>query len=114
MPSTLRLLLRLAVLAGVVFAGLANLVGSRSPRRKVRNISKVERFFAAHDRHQVQKYPSVTLPNFYRTVTREMDATMRTNYGRSNVVFVHQNKAAGSTVKAMLQARCDHYPDEMT
>ena len=79
-----------------------------------RDVSRVENFFRAHQQNLGPTYTSVTLPNFFRYVTPATVHQRREAYGSSNLVFVHQNKAAGSTVKAMLEARCTAHAAEMT
>lgn len=79
-----------------------------------RDVSRVENFFRAHQQNLGPTYSSVTLPNFFRYVTPSNVQQRREAYGSSNLVFVHQNKAAGSTVKAMLEARCTAHAAEMT
>jgi len=77
-----------------------------------RNISRVENFFRDHNHRHPAAFASSILSNFYDVATVRNAASLREQYGRSNVVFVHQNKAAGSTVKAMLEAYCLNHKEE--
>jgi hypothetical protein len=115
--SLLQLLLLLLLVAHVgVAAGAERGASARlgAGGRSLRNVTKLNEFFNKHDHRVVATYSQATLPNFFSTLTAANAAAQRRTYHNSNVVFVHQNKAAGSTVKAMLQARCEAFSNTTT
>ena len=81
---------------------------SQSVRTDVRRLRDPKHASQFLDRHSkpVQKYDSQIIGNFFDAVSPTNVQELQQQYGRSNLIFVHQNKAAGSTVKAMLEARC--------